>query len=50
VLIAGTRALNEALYGGDPYVALALLGAGVTGGLILAPLAIAAGLRVSLEL
>lgn len=50
VLIAGTRALNEALYGGDPSVALALLGAGVTGGLILAPLAIAAGLRVSLEL
>lgn len=50
VLIAGTRALNEALYGGDPYVALALLGAGVTGGLMLAPLAIAAGLRVSLEL
>jgi len=50
VLIAGTRALNEALYGGDPYVAQALLGAGVTGGLILAPLAIAAGLRVSLEL
>jgi heme exporter protein B len=50
VLIAGTRALNEALYGGDPYIALALLGAGVTGGLILAPLAIAAGLRVSLEL
>ena len=50
VLIAGTRALNETLYGGDPYVALALLGAGVTGGLILAPLAIAAGLRVSLEL
>ena len=50
VLIAGTRALNEALYGGDPYVALALLGAGVTGGLILAPLGIAAGLRVSLEL
>ena len=50
VLIAGTRALNEALYGGEPYVALALLGAGVTGGLILAPLAIAAGLRVSLEL
>ena len=50
VLIAGTRALNEALYGGDPYVALALLGAGVTGGLILAPLAIAAGLRVSLGL
>lgn len=50
VLIAGTRALNEALYGGDPYVALALLGAGVTGGLILAPLAIGAGLRVSLEL
>jgi len=50
VLIAGTRALNEALYGGDPYVALALLGAGVTGGLILAPLAIAAGIRVSLEL
>ena len=50
VLIAGTRALNEALYGGDPYVALALLGAGVTGGLILAPLAIAAGVRVSLEL
>ena len=50
VLIAGTWALNEALYGGDPSVALALLGAGVTGGLILAPLAIAAGLRVSLEL
>ena len=31
-------------------VALALLGAGVTGGLVLAPVAIAAGLRVSLEL
>mgnify|MGYP003333392217 CR=1 FL=1 len=50
VLIAGSRALNEALYDGEPYVALALLGAGVTGGLILAPIAIAAGLRVSLEL
>lgn len=50
VLIAGTRALNESLQGGDPYVALALLGAGVTGGLVLAPLAIAAGVRVSLEL
>ena len=50
ILIAGTRALNEALQGGDPTVALALLGAGVTGGLLLAPLAIATGLRVSLEL
>ncbi|MEK9577266.1 MAG: heme exporter protein CcmB [Luminiphilus sp.] len=50
VLIVGTRALNEALQGGDPAVALALLGAGVTGGLLLAPLAIAAGVRVSLEL
>lgn len=50
VLIVGTRALNESLQGGDPYVALALLGAGVTGGLVLAPLAIAAGVRVSLEL
>jgi hypothetical protein len=42
--------LNEALQGGDPVIALALLGAGVTGGLLLAPLAIAAGVRVSLEL
>ena len=50
ILIAGTRALIEALQGGDPMVALALLGAGVTGGLLLAPLAIATGLRVSLEL
>ena len=50
ILIAGTRALKEALQGGDPTVALALLGAGVTGGLLLAPLAIAAGVRVSLEL
>ena len=50
ILIAGTRALEEATSQGDPMVALALLGAGVTGGLVLAPLAIAAGLRVSLEL
>jgi heme exporter protein B len=50
VLIAGTRALDEALHSGDPVVALAFLGAGVTGGLLLAPLAIAAGLRASLEL
>jgi heme exporter protein B len=50
VLIVGTRALSEALQGGDPTIALALLGAGVTGGLLLAPLAIAAGVRVSLEL
>ena len=50
ILIAGTRALNEALQGGDPAVALALLGAGFTSGLLLAPLAIAAGVRVSLEL
>ena len=49
-LIAGTRALEEATSQGDPMVALALLGAGVTGGLVLAPVAIAAGLRVSLEL
>ena len=50
VLIADTRALNEAVQGGDPTIALALLGAGVTSGLMLAPLAIAAGVRVSLEL
>lgn len=50
ILIAGTRALEEATNQGDPMVALALLGAGVTGGLVLAPVAIAAGLRVSLEL
>ncbi len=50
VLIAGTRALNEAVQGGDPTIALALLGAGVTSELMLAPLAIAAGVRVSLEL
>lgn len=50
VLIAGTRALNEAVQGGDPTIALALLGAGVTSGVMLAPLAIAAGVRVSLEL
>ena len=50
ILIVGTRALNEALQGGDPAVALALLGAGFTSGLLLAPLAIAAGVRVSLEL
>ena len=50
ILIAGTRALEEVTSQGDPMVALALLGAGVTGGLVLAPVAIAAGLRVSLEL
>ena len=50
ILIAGTRALEEVTSQGDPMVALALLGAGVTGGLVLAPMAIAAGLRVSLEL
>ena len=50
ILIIGTRALEEATSQGDPMVALALLGAGVTGGLVLAPVAIAAGLRVSLEL
>jgi len=50
ILIAGSRALEEAVNQGDPTVALALLGAGVTGGLVLAPVAIAAGLRVSLEL
>ena len=50
ILITGTRALEEATSQGDPMVALALLGAGVTGGLVLAPVAIAAGLRVSLEL
>jgi heme exporter protein B len=42
--------LHEAVQGGEPTIALALLGAGVTGGLMLAPLAIAAGVRVSLEL
>ena len=50
ILITGTRALEEATSQGDPMVALSLLGAGVTGGLVLAPVAIAAGLRVSLEL
>jgi heme exporter protein B len=50
ILITGTRALEEATSQGDPMVALALLGAGVTGGLVLAPVAIAAGLKVSLEL
>ncbi len=50
ILIAGSRALEEAVNQGDPTVALALLGAGVTGGLVLAPVAIAAGLRVTLEL
>ena len=50
VLIVGTRSLTEAVGGGDPAVALALLGAGVSGGLVLSPVAIAAGLRVSLEL
>jgi heme exporter protein B len=51
VLIVGSRAVTEAvIVGGDPSVPLAFLGAALTASLLLAPFAIAAGLRISLEL
>lgn len=51
VLIVGSRAVTEAVItGGDPTVPLAFLGAALTASLLLAPFAIAAGLRISLEL
>jgi len=49
VLIFGTAAVREAALGYDPYSWLALLGALAAAGCVLAPLAIAAGLRISLE-
>lgn len=50
VLIFGVGAVREAALGYDPSGWLALLGALAAGGLVLAPLAAAAGLRISLEL
>ena len=49
VLIFGTAAVREAALGYDPSSWLALLGALAAGGCVLAPFAIAAGLRISLE-
>lgn len=49
VLIFGAAAVREAALGYDPSSWLALLGALAAGGCVLAPLAIAAGLRISLE-
>ena len=51
ILIVGSRAVTESvIVGGDPTVPLAFLGAALTASLLLAPFAIAAGLRISLEL
>lgn len=49
VLIFGTSAVREALLGYDPGSWLALLGALGLVGLVVAPIAAAAGLRISLE-
>ncbi len=49
VLVFGVSAVSEAAGGGDPARWLALLGAFAAGGVVLAPLAIAAGLRISLD-
>ncbi len=49
ILIFGTSAVREAVLGYDPSSWLALMGALAAIGLILAPLAAAAGLRISLE-
>lgn len=49
VLIFGTSAVSEAALGYDPSRWLALMGALAITGLILAPLAMGAGLRISME-
>ena len=49
VLIFGTSAVSEAASGYDPSRWLALMGALAITGLILAPLAMGAGLRISME-
>ena len=49
VLIFGTTAVSEAVIGGNPSTWLALLGGLAMGSLALAPLAISAALRVSLD-
>ena len=49
VLIFGTTAVSEAIIGGNPSTWLALLGGLAMGSLALAPLAISAALRVSLD-
>ncbi|MGD2009310.1 MAG: heme exporter protein CcmB [Cellvibrionales bacterium] len=49
VLIFGTSAVGEAAIGYDPSRWIALMGAFAAMGLLLAPLAIGAGLRISLE-
>ena len=50
VLVFGTSALNEALLGGAASSWLALLAAMALGSLALAPLAIGAALRISLDI
>jgi len=49
ILVFGVSAVSEAANVGDPMRWLALLGAFAAGGIVLAPLAIAAGLRISLD-
>lgn len=49
VLIFGVGAVNEAAYGRDPSAWLALLGALGAGGLVLAPVAIGAGLKIAVD-
>lgn len=49
VLIFGTSAVSEAALGYDPSRWLALMGALAIAGVILAPLAMGAGLRISME-
>ncbi|MEK9928532.1 MAG: heme exporter protein CcmB, partial [Halieaceae bacterium] len=49
VLIFGTSAVSEAALGYDPSRWLALMGALAIAGLILAPLAMGAALRISME-
>lgn len=49
VLIFGVGAVNEAALGRDPSAWLALLGALCAAGLVLAPLAIGAGLKIAVD-
>jgi heme exporter protein B len=49
VLVFGVGAVEEAARGYDASAWLALMGAFALGGLVLAPLAISAGLRISLD-
>lgn len=49
VLIFGVGAVNEAASGRDPSAWLALLGALGAGGLVLAPVAIGAGLKIAVD-